>query len=342
MAHELDFTKGRAAIAFRGEVPWHGYGVSMRPGMTPDEWRQAAGLDFEVYTRPVFYGIEKDGKRLPVAIPDRQALLRDDTDGFLSIVSKDYKIHQPSKIFQFFTDLADHLDIQLEVCGALDGGRKIWALGRIGDSCTILGQDTINPYVLMATSFDGTLSTTAMYTSVRVVCQNTLGFSGAFDAAGDRSDVYKVRHNQEFVIRDAHGKLGLDEAAWLEYKRNMENLARFQVSPEQALEYFYTVAGQADAIERNEENGEIIAFPEPGRVVKQFINAYHNGPGANLASAKGTMFGALNAVTFYQDHLAPAGDRGKRFNSATFGGGNVRKQHAVNLALAKFEEAVAA
>ena len=348
--HELDFTTGRAAIAYTGREPWHRHGIKLTEGSTYDEWRVAAGLDYDVVSRPLFYGVESDTevnadgspKRVPVAVPDRVALLRGDTSNFLSIVSKDYRIHQPKQVFAFFQDMASHLDINLEVAGALDHGRKIWALARINDDVRIFGRDEILPYVLMATSYDTSLSTTAMYTSTRVVCMNTLRFSGAFTADGESADVYKVPHNREFVVSEAHGKLGLDEAAWLRYKQTMDNLARFTVSPEEALEYFYTIAGQDKEIVRNEDNGNILSFPEPGRVVKQFINAYHNGPGADLPSAKGTLFGALNAVTFYQDHLAPAGDTGKRFSSATFGGGNVRKQHAMDLAVAKFSEAVAA
>lgn len=99
------------------------------------------------------------------------------------------------------------------------------------------------------------------------------------------------------------------------------------------------MAGQGDQIVRNPENGEVISFPEPGRVVKQFINAFHNGPGSHLVTADGTAFGLLNAVTYYQDHVAPAANNGNRFDSATFGGGNIRKQHARKLALEMFDKA---
>lgn len=340
MSHELDFTTGRAAIAFTGETPWHGFGIKLDENATPDQWRVAAGLDYDVVSRPIFYGVQgADGNKKAQVISDRRALLRDDTQDFLSIVSDKYVIAQPSKIFSFFTELLKNNGLRMETAGALDEGRKIWALAHIDDDFTIMGRDQVKPYILVATSYDGSLSTTAMFSTVRVVCNNTLRFSGAYDADSINDDVYKVRHDKEFSITEAHGKLGLDENAWNAYKQNMENLARLQVSPNDVLEYFYTVAGQGDMIERNDESGEIISFPEPGRVVKQFINGYKNGPGAQLPSADGTMFGALQAVTFYQDHLAPAGNRGKRFDSATFGSGNLRKQHAVDLALSKLEAA---
>lgn len=341
--HMLDFTKGRAAIAFAGETPWHGYGEKILPSDTIEEIRVKAGLDYDVIGRPAYYSVENDlGKRVPTKIPGKQVLLRQDNQDYLSIVGQDYKIVQPSKVLEFFRDLVDLQGLSINVAGALDDGRKVWALAKLDDTFELFGQDKIQPYVLVATSYDGKLATTAMLSTIRVVCMNTLRFSGAFTADENSSSVFKVRHDKEFSITEAHGKLGLREDAWLEHKRQLDNLARFQLSEAEALEYFYLAAGQGDDIVRNEDNGNVVSFPEPTRVTKQFINAYLNGPGANYVSAKGTLFGALQAVTHYQDHLAPAGTRGKRFDSATFGGGNVRKQHAFELALAKFADAEAA
>ena len=338
--HLLDFTKGRAAIAYRGELPWHGHGQVIEPTDTIDEIIEKGGLGYDVIERPVYYSYKNDlGKNVPTKIDSRKVLLRGDTQDYLSIVGKDYKVVQPRKVVNFFRDLLGALGISIEVVGALDDGRKVWALAKLDATFDIQGRDRQEIYVLMATSYDGTMSTVAMLTSVRVVCFNTLRFSGAFEADGASTDVYRVTHNQDFSITEAHGKLGLNEDAWLKYQANVENLARFQLSEAEALEYFYLSAGQGDAIVRNEDNGNIISFPEPSRVTKQFINAYLNGPGADLPSAKGTLWGAVNAVTYYQDHVAPASDRGKRFNSATFGGGNVRKQHAFDLALDKFRAA---
>lgn len=341
MSHMLDFTKGRAAIAFKGETPWHGYGQIIDPSDDLDTIIRKAGADYDVIERPVFYGIEIDGKRKPITIANKKALLRGDTQDFLSIVGSEYKTVQPRVVFEFFRELLKKQGLTIETGGVLKDGNIVWALAHVDDDFRIFGQDQIQPYVLVATSYDLSMSTTAMFTGIRVVCFNTLSFSGAFTADENRADVFKVRHDREFNITEAHGKLGLNEKAWLEHKRQMQNLASLEVTPIEVLEYFFTVAGQGDAIERNEDNGNIVSFPEPSRVVKQFINAYHNGPGAKLRSAQGTMWGAVNAVTFYQDHLAPASNRGQRFTSATFGGGNVRKQHAFELAIAKFEEAAA-
>mgnify|MGYP001591432721 CR=1 FL=1 len=69
------------------------------------------------------------------------------------------------------------------------------------------------------------------------------------------------------------------------------------------------------------------------------ITLYKEGPGASLASANGTWWGALNAVTHYVDHQASARDTtgdgvgASRFASAQFGTGAAMKNNALELAM---------
>jgi hypothetical protein len=48
MAHEIDFSKGKAAMAYRGEKPWHGLGFTIDEGDDVEAIRVKAGLDFEI------------------------------------------------------------------------------------------------------------------------------------------------------------------------------------------------------------------------------------------------------------------------------------------------------
>lgn len=341
MSHDLDFTIGRAAIAYRGEKPWHGFGFTIDESDDVDTIRQKAGLGFDVVTAPMQYRVDQQFigsvPMLPAEkvgafdYPSRNALLRNDTFDVLGMVSGDYHIVQPATVFAFFTQLLAKDGIKIETAGALRGGARIWAMAKIDDAFEIMG-DRLFPYVLCSTSYDGSMCTSAALTPTRVVCNNTITIAGAYKTESDANS-YRVPHNRAFSISEAHGKLGLDLDAWKAYCKQVADLARFTVSPEQALEFFYNVAELGDKIVRNADSGAVVSFPEPTRVVKQFVNAFRNGPGSELASASGTAYGLLNAVTYYQDHVAPAGDRGKRFDSSTFGSGNVRKQHALELAV---------
>ena len=56
---------------------------------------------------------------------------------------------------------------ELETAGVLKGGRKLWALARTGQESALRGGDKVKAYLLLATSCDGSLCTTAQFTSVR-------------------------------------------------------------------------------------------------------------------------------------------------------------------------------
>ena len=114
MSHELDFTKGDAAIAYTGDTPWHGFGQRLNGDETLEEWIVQAGMDYSVIRRPVAFvnnrhindedEVVNDSiiggitPPLITGISDKVALCRSDTADQLAIVSKNYKIVQPNEI----------------------------------------------------------------------------------------------------------------------------------------------------------------------------------------------------------------------------------------------------
>ena len=107
-------------------------------------------------------------------------------------VSQRYQVVQPREIFRgFYRDLTEVSGFELETAGGVKGGRKIWALAKTGQSMALRGNDVTNGYLLLATACDGTLATTAQFTGIRVVCNNT--FSGNFKwsrSSGESSAQY--------------------------------------------------------------------------------------------------------------------------------------------------------
>jgi hypothetical protein len=82
MADNIDTSNGRDNIAFigsRGDI-WHSKGQQMRPGMTVDEWRVGAGLNYEGVKVPAFASI--NGAMVPVE--GRYFIARNDTWSILS------------------------------------------------------------------------------------------------------------------------------------------------------------------------------------------------------------------------------------------------------------------
>src|SRR5262249_42268235 len=128
MSHDIDFSTGEPAIAYVGETPWHKLGEKLQEGQSIGEWVRAARLDWDLERLPVQYSFDGTLRTMN----DRLVLVRSDTGTALSVVSGDYQIVQPKEVLEFYRDLVNYYGYALETAGALDGGRKIWALARTG------------------------------------------------------------------------------------------------------------------------------------------------------------------------------------------------------------------
>jgi hypothetical protein len=71
---------------------------------------------------------------------------------------------------------------------------------------------------------------------------------------------------------------------------------------------------------------------EFNRVGKAIIDAIVSSPGANLSTAKDTLWGAVNGVTYYADHAAKTRSDGNRLFSSWFGPNETLKRDAVTIA----------
>lgn len=313
MAHEIDLSAGEPAIAYVGEKPWHGLGEKLPDGTPIEMWLQAARLEWELKRLPVHYLV--DGKLR--TLDDRFALVRSDTNVALSVVSGDYEIVQPREVLEFYRELVKLYGYTLGTAGALDGGRKVRALARTGKtgSADKEGEDKLAAYLLLATSCDKTLATTAAFTSVRVVCQNTLFFSMEDIKTGRRPQV-KVPHNLCFDAERVKQELGLMDKAWAGFIENVHKMTGFQMKTDAASSFFKDLP-----LQKNDKALSNKAQREHNTIVGLFASS----PGQDLSSAKETLWGAVNAVTYFADHVRSAGDR---LDSAWFGSGYALKEKA--------------
>jgi phage/plasmid-like protein (TIGR03299 family) len=317
MAHEIDHSTGKPAIAYVGETPWHGLGESLAEGQPIDVWIKAARLDWELKRLPVQFLVDS---KLRV-MDDRFVLARSDTGAALSVVAGDYHIVQPKDVLEFFRDLVASFHYTLETAGALNGGRKVWALAKTGKTATVPARtgnpDHIAAYVLLATSCDKSLATTIAFTSIRVVCQNTLFFA-IDDIAEHKRRQLKVQHSHRFEPDRIKRDLGLMDKAWEAFIEKASKMARRQFEPNDASSFFQDILLEKDA-------ESLSARAE--RDHASLMSLYQSAPGQELESAKGTLWGTVNAVSYYVDQVR-FGGAGDRLDSAWFGAGARLKNKA--------------
>lgn len=312
-------------MAYVNQEPWHGLGNKLAPKQPLEVWARAAGMNWSIEEAEVRFVAAGNRSLGSIhAFPEQKVLYRSDTQAPLSVVSARYQVVQPAEILEFYRDLTEHSGFELETAGVLKDGKKLWALARTGQSVTLKGKDTVNGYVLLATACDGTLATTAQHTSVRVVCNNTLQI-----ALGDSAAAVKVGHRSQFDAQAVKRQLGIAVSSWDAFMVRMKALSERKMSDAAAEKFLRRVLTYPTT---SPANRDVLAVNE--RAIKTVAELYSGrGKGADLASASGTAWGLLNAVTEYVDHHRRARSDDHRRDAAWFGSGATLKDRAWDEAL---------
>jgi phage/plasmid-like protein (TIGR03299 family) len=328
MSHEIDMSNGRANVMVAGEAPWHRLGVNVDRAQTSDEAIGLAGLDWRVESWPVrAFDAETDRS---IHVPNKVALVRDDTKAVVGVHSESYAPLQNRDAFGFMDSLVQDDVLRYETAGSLKGGKVIWMLAKLPGSIELAGgADVSHPYMLLSNSHDGTQAIRVMPTAVRVVCQNTLRM--AHGRRGQRG--LSIRHTGriESKIAEAREVLGLAVKQTKAYGEQVSALAGKSLKRAEALAYFEGVV----PIERGaSERTKRAVDKTRGRLMELFMDE----PANTLKGIEGTAWAALNAVTQYVDHEARAMGQGamkdeNRLRSSWFGQGDAMKSDAFEDAL---------
>lgn len=340
MSHELSIrANGKTEMAFVGETPWHGLGQNVTQGASLGVWAKEAGMDWRAVESPVFaFGAPAPAKEYGhevINFSDHKALYRSDTQAPLSIVGAGYEVVQPLDVLEFFRDMTEQGGWHIHTAGVLRGGRKLWAMASNGDRGAIGsdGKDVVYPNLLLATSLDGSLRTTAKLTSVRVVCANTVSF--ALNGGGK---AVTLSHRSVFDPSAIKRALGVAIDSFKVFMAAATEMAATPIDLDEAREVldrvFQTQAIVKPALDLSwmSRLGDAPAIPDEvgkeTRVVTAVLDLFEGaGRGATMKSSKGTRWGLLNAVTEQVDHNMGRSDD-TRLDAAWFGRGDGFKNRA--------------
>jgi len=328
MPHEITVREnGFAEIAFSGRTPWHGLGQRLTPDATLDDWRREAGLDWSIVKSKVAYEHYEPGSSVFKTYDGKNVLYRSDTGAGLSVVSDRYHVVQPETVLEFFRDLVEVSGYRLHTAGTLKGGRRIWALAEVGKVQEVVPNDPVGAFLLLATSCDKALPTTARFTSVRVVCANTLA------QAENSAAAVSINHLQRFDIEAAHRALGVQVSGFDKFMAQARELSEKNISAQKFESFLQSVLTPVTVGAK---------YGTMGQFDWKTCRSYQTitdlmagaGEGSEMPGVSGTYWGAVNAVTEYIDHYRPARNDDARLNTAWFSWGASTKQRALELALA--------
>ena len=316
MSHNLNIrSDGRASMMYVGEAPWHGLGVRLPKLATSVEAIEAAGLDYRVDKKPVF---TRGAGRRRMEVPDHFCTVRRDTGEILGLVGSRYQILQNKDAFTFFDALVGEGEAIFETAGAIGKGQVIWLLAKLPGFIRIGRHDEVKKYLLLTNSHDGSSMVRTKLSPIRVVCQNTL--TSALE--GSEQEV-RIRHTPNAVdrLQHAHKLLSLTNELYQQLEIIFNRMSLKRITERQLIDFVKTLVP---------DNEEASFNTKTENIRSKILELSETGAGSEYS--RGSLWGAVNAVSEFTDHVQNTKDPAKRLNSVWFGGGERLKLKAFELA----------
>jgi phage/plasmid-like protein (TIGR03299 family) len=312
-------------MAYHGEVPWHRLGTQVQQGVTAQEMIAAAGLDWKVNLRPARGAtkINKKGDFSRYEVVRMPRANTEETEVLLGVVSRRYQALQNVEAFQFFNPIVGEKKAFFETAGALGEGERIWVMAKMPGAMEIVPGDECLKYLLLSNTHSGDGSVIVKFTSVRVVCQNTLML-----AMEDGQKAYRVRHSRkmQFRLDELAGFLAITQDVFLKAEATFKRLAKIKMVGDRLDSYLEAVFPRSASQKKN--------GTRPARW--DFLHEiFEKTPDLQLPGVRGTLWGAYNAITMFEDYQQPQNEElpQQRLDRAWFGGGAENKLKALDKAV---------
>jgi len=313
MGHNLNEVNGRASMMYVGEAPWHKLGTKLDRPATAAEAIEAASLGFKVEKLPL------KTQTLDLPIENHFATVRTDTNQVLGLVGSRYVPIQNCDAFTTFDALVGEGEAIYHTVGALGKGERIWILAKLPDYIRVNGNDTVEKFLLLTNSHDGSQAVRIKLTPIRVVCENTLMI--ALSGAEQEVRICHIAHAEE-RLKKAHEILGLTNKLYAELELIFNGMSCKKMDPQMLYGYVKTVFPDSSSRSHNRKNP----------VHQRVLELAEEGRGTEMT--KGTLWGAYNAVTEFVDHdRQPNASDSVRLKSIWFGSGERIKKVAFKSAM---------
>lgn len=257
-------------------------------------------LDWTVSQRPLFY---QRANGTVGELPDKVAVVRDDNERCLGVVSSNYETVQNVDLLNLINPMVEEGLLKIENVGHLAHGAQVFAQAKVNQEFQVIGEN-YNSYITILNGHTGNSSVAIGSTATRVICGNT--FSMAYSDISE-----KYRHNVGVNERVLETTAILDyvNGAMKKYSEFVETLASTKCTQTQfktALESIYN-----KPVDKMRES-----------FVQKLNDLFYSGKG----NEGKTFYDALNSVTEYASNFSRKTPQG-RFQYANFGqGANINRR----------------
>lgn len=327
--------------------------VNVENCKTAAEVISAAGLDWQVAKcelvakMPVHSDKPEDngfifGSNNYVECPNAFATYRTDHNIPLGIVKERYTPVQNVEAFTFFDNAIGKDKAIWQTAGFFGMGERIFVSAKLPKNILVQG-DPVENYLIFTTSHDGSSGVKILFSSIRVVCENTLNA-----AIATSSNYVSFRHT-----KSVHGNLDIaseildicdSRIAFLQEK--FDFMRKTQIKDEAAQNIFANVILTEDEQFKINQTGHTVgqiitrdwrAIQDSGISMKKVntlseINNYYFS-GIGQKEILGTAWGVYNAITGYYSNIDNS-EGAKRMNSLLYGDKSRKIELAGNLLIA--------
>ena len=285
------------SMMYAREVPWHGFGTKVDGLQTAEEAIVAAGLDWEVVSRPIYIRQIGTAKGKIVKVPGYVANVRNRDSAPLGVVSPGYRVVQNRTAFAMADEIVATGEAKYETAGSLREGRVVFLSMEIPKTVKVPGDDgDVKPYLLLVNSHDGSRAMRGVVTPIRTVCMNTMTL-----ALREAHSEFRLRHTVNVMERvaEARAALGLTVQYLDAFESWAEKMVLSKVTPQQTLRTLLQVFPMKDVnpLKLSVEEMRRVIAAEPTTPAAKALSFVEHSP--NVANVRGTAWGVLNGVAEY-------------------------------------------
>ena len=327
MAHNLNYNERKGSYSFassNGEVAWHELGQVLKGKMTAAEAIENANLDYEVDKTTIHAKITTENSEM-VEISDKFATYRKDTNEVLGLVGNRYEIIQNKDAFGFFDAIIDQGEAIFETAGALGKGERIFLTAKLPEDM-LVGGEPCDKYIMLTNSHDGTSSIIAGFTAIRVVCNNTLQA-----ALKDLSNKVTIAHRlgAKERLAEAYKVMNIGSKYMDEVNLIFNEMAKKKIEDDQLMAYIKEIMKPEykNKVSKEEEEKLSTRFQNQANSIYEFALSH---PTQTTNAARGTVWGAYNAISGYYNYIHKYSGAEQKFTSQMFGNANNKILKAFN------------
>lgn len=326
-------------------MPNFNLGTTIESAKTAKEAIELANLNFEVdlaklsarYKEPI---LDDDMKITSTTLDTHYATYRKDTGDILGVVGSKYHVVQNQDLFDFLDEIVGNGEAAFETAGHWNNGANLFMSVKLPSHITINMEgckDKIDNYLLISSSHDGSGAIRIAYTPVRVWCRNFL--AAAFKKADASFSVkHTINYDEKFkAVKEALKIVNLYQK---ELEQILPEMAKTKISDNGLIRYiselYLTNEEKALALQKNIPLHKFIYTDDISTRKRGIIDdvIYYSkvGPGQDIITTKGTLFGAYQAVTGYLSNNKNYTSEDKKTASILVGNGSNIIQKSYNLA----------